>query len=229
MSADSGINLSYVNERDVNKTLYIVITADRGLCGGYNANAIKCALDDVESPEKACFLTIGRRANEFFSVRQMEIADKFLYISENPQYIHAIQIAKKAVGLFDSGEVDAVKLVYTSFASSISQVPTLIQLLPIEKPVEKEGEKKALQVVNYEPTPEEVLAYVVPKYLESTIYGALVESSASEQAARRIAMESATDNAGDIIDELALSFNRARQAAITQEITEIVGGAEALK
>lgn len=228
LSADKSIKLSYVADKEVQKTLYIVITSDRGLCGGYNINAIKKALEDIVDKKDAKFITIGRKATDAYTRMDFDIVDSYLYISEKPEYTDAIVIAKQALKMFDSGEVDAVKLIYTNFASTISQVATSIQLLPIERgeAVEKSADS---EFVNYSPSPEEVLKYVIPKYVESTIFGGLIESAASEQAARRVAMESASDNAEEIIDELTLSYNQARQAAITQEISEIVGGAEALK
>lgn len=229
LAADRSINLKYVADKEIKKTLYIVITSDRGLCGGYNVNAIKEAINDVTNKEDALFFTVGKKATDTLNRMGFNVIDSFIYISEKPEYVHAIQIAKKAISMFDAGEVDAVKLIYTRFASTISQVATAIQVLPIPKPEEVKELDEATDFVNYEPSPEEVLHYVIPKYIESTIFGGLIESAASEQAARRVAMESATDNAVDIIDELTLSYNQARQAAITQEISEIVGGAEALK
>ncbi len=229
LASDKSINLKYVNSGDIKNTLYIVITSDRGLCGGYNVNAIKEALSDIDNHDDAQFIAIGKKANEVYNGMNMNIVDSYLYISEAPEYAHAIQIAKKAIELFDAGEVDAVKLVYSRFESTLSQVATTLQILPISRSDQEVELDELTEFVNYEPSPGEVLEYVIPKYIESTIYGGLVESAASEQAARRMAMENATDNAEEIIGDLTLSYNRARQAAITQEITEIVGGAEALK
>lgn len=228
LSEDKSIRMRYVAEHEIKKTLYVVIAGDRGLCGGYNINAIKKAISEVEDKGDAKFITVGKKAYEVINRNGYEIEDYFLNISEKPQYFDAVQIARRAIKLFDSGEVDAIKLVYTKFASTISQVPMSIQLLPIEHDGENQKEASD-EFVNYEPSADEVLRYIIPKYVESTIYGGLIESAASEQAARRVAMESASDNAEDIIEELSLSFNQARQAAITQEISEIVGGAEALK
>ncbi|GAU75707.1 ATP synthase F1 subunit gamma [Fusibacter sp. 3D3] len=228
LSEDKSIRMSYVAGREIKKTLYIVIAGDRGLCGGYNINAIKKAISEVEDIKDAKFITIGKKAFDIINRYGYEIEDYFLGISEKPEYFDAAQISKKAMSMFDSGEVDAVKFIYTRFVSTISQAPELIQLLPIEH--DHSSEKVTSdEFINYEPSAEEVLKYVIPKYVESTIYGGLIESSASEQAARRVAMESASDNAVDIIDELSLFYNQARQAAITQEISEIVSGAEALK
>ncbi|MCD4711967.1 MAG: ATP synthase F1 subunit gamma [Clostridiales bacterium] len=228
LGSDRTIKTRYISDKEIVKTLYIVITSDRGLCGGYNANVIKKSLESVTNKEDAQFLTIGRRGNDVLSRHDYNIIDSFLYISEKPEHIHASQISKIAIELYNKGEVDAIQLVYTRFASTISQVATALQLLPIERS-EFEESGELTEFINYEPSPEDVLRYIIPKYVESTIYGGLIESAASEQAARRVAMESASDNAEEIIDELVLFYNQARQAAITQEISEIVGGAEALK
>ncbi len=220
----------YLRVRDVKKTLYIVITGDRGLCGGYNINAIKKALEDAKDKSKTVFITIGTKARDYYKKRGFELVGEVTHISENPTFSQATEIARLALELFTKEEVDEVKLVYTEFVSTISQEPRMVQLLPVTKEVDGEGgEEKEFKYVSYEPSPEAVLGYLIPKYIASTIYGGLVESSASEQAARRVAMESASDNAEEMIDDLTLTFNQARQAAITQEITEIVGGAEALK
>jgi len=216
----------FLEKRDVRKTLYIVITSDRGLCGGYNTNALKRAVVDIENPEKAMFITVGKKAYDYLRNRKYDIYKHYLGISESPEFSDAQNIAKKALRLFEREKVDEIKLIYTRLISTISQEATLLKLLPIEK---REDVKTSDEFVNYEPSPEVVLDYLIPKYIESTIYGALVESAASEQASRRIAMENATDNAQEMIEDLTLTFNQARQSAITQEISEIVSGAEALK
>lgn len=219
----------FVNDREIKKTLYIVVTADRGLCGGYNINAMKTVVNQIEDKSKASIITIGLKSRGYFSRRGYEIVESYTGISEKPNYIDAITIGNRAIELFIAGEVDDVKLVYTKFVSTISQQPRTIQLLPVPKGEQKADADEEFVYVAYEPSPQVVLDYVIPKFVQSTIYGALVESSASEQGARRVAMENATDNAEEMLGNLTLSFNQARQAAITQEITEIVGGAEALK
>jgi len=227
-SKSTDVEHVYVTEREVKKTLYIIVTADRGLCGGYNINAMKMVLNQPEDKSNLCLLTIGNKAKGFFSNRDYEIVESFTGISEKPSYADAINIGNRATALFESGEVDSVKLVYTEFVSTISQHPKTVQLLPVPKGGKKDDADGEFVYVDYEPSHQVVLDYVIPKFVQATIYGALVESSASEQGARRVAMENATDNAEDMLDDLTLSFNQARQAAITQEITEIVGGAEAL-
>ena len=227
LSADKSIKSKYVASGLGHKPLYIVITSDRGLCGGYNINAIKKSLETLTPEDDAKFIAIGKKAHDTLKQLGRNVVDSFLYISEKPEYAHAIQVTRAAMSLFETGEVDSIHFVYTRFASTITQVATSLVLLPIERP--EADEDKKVEFVSYEPSAEEVLRYIIPKYVESTIYGGLIESSASEQAARRLAMENASDNAEEIIDDLTLYYNRARQAAITQEISEIVGGAEALK
>lgn len=219
----------YLSNREVKKSLYIVITADRGLCGGYNVNAIKTAIAHIEEPEKTVIIPIGKNAVKFFKRNEFEIEKEFLGISEKPQFSDAREIARIAMKLYSQEEVDAVHLVYTRLESTIAQVATRLQLLPIDVTAVTEVVEEAEEKTIFEPSAEVVLDYLIPKSIESTIFGGLIESSTSEQAARRIAMESATDNAVEKIDELTLTYNQARQSAITQEINEIVGGAEALR
>lgn len=226
ISREKNLKHEYLENREVKKTLYILITADRGLCGGYNINANKKAINDVEESSKAIFIAVGKNGNEYLKNRGYEINKEFLDISETPNFDDAKRIAKEALKLFQREEADEIKLVYTRFLSTISHEATLLKLLPVDRNIETEIDDV---YVTYEPSPSIVLNYLIPKYLESTIFGAMVESSVAEQASRRLAMESATDNAQEMIDELVLSYNQARQAAITQEISEIVSGAEALK
>ncbi len=230
MQNEKSLKHDYLNVREVQKTLYIVVSADRGLCGGYNINVIKTTGADMISPDKSSVITIGKRARDFFNKEDVESLGEYVYISEKPTFADAQDIARKALKLFSDEAVDEIKLVYTRLISTIAQEPAILKLLPIEVPEGEENTTDDLQeFVSYEPSAETVLSYVIPKYMESTLFGALVESSAAEQAARRIAMENASDNADDMIATLSLTYNQARQAAITQEISEIVGGAEALK
>ncbi len=231
LKSDHQMKSKFISTEESQKPLYIVITSDRGLCGGYNINAIKKAIEGVQNKSNAKYIAIGKKAHDILLQNGYDVIDSFLYISEKPEFLHATQIAKVAMGLFEKGEVDSIQFVFTEFASTISQVAKRIQLLPIVNEASEAGEKKdkGTTLVNYEPSIETVLDYIIPKYIESTLYGGLIESSASEQAARRIAMENASENAEEIIEDLTLYFNQARQAAITQELSEIVGGAEALK
>jgi F-type H+-transporting ATPase subunit gamma len=230
---EKSLKHDYLNVRDVKKTLYIVVSADRGLCGGYNINVLKRTLADFDSHDKAACITIGKRAKDFFRKNEVESLGEYVYISEKPTFADAQDIARKALKLYTDEKVDEIKLVYTRLISTIAQEPHMLKLLPVEMPDEEvkenSNDEDTKEFVSYEPSAEAVLSYVIPKYMESTLFGALVESSASEQAARRMAMENASDNADDMIATLSLTYNQARQAAITQEISEIVSGAEALK
>ncbi len=192
-------------------------------------------------------IAVGQKGVNFFRKRGYDLDGEYTSISENPQFSDAKSIGRLAMELFENEMIDEVNLVYTTFISTINHKPTLVKLLPLEEKevdTEEEAEKEAAEkksgnqgeeeqeqeeIMTYEPSAEEVLSYLVPQYVESMIFGALIEASASEQGARRVAMESATDNAEEMIDDLNLKYNRARQASITQEISEIVGGAEALK
>lgn len=226
-----GITHPYIKEREVKNTMYIVIASDRGLAGGYNSNVCKLALQHIGQKQNVKLITIGKKTRDFFNRRKYSISNSYLGISENPKYAYAARVGETVLDLYNKEEIDEVYLVYTAFKSMIQQVPTVKKLLPVdvsEFKTDKES-KEQDDVMIYEPSPEGVLEYVIPKYINSVIYGAMVESAASEQGARMTAMDSATENAMDIIERLTVEYNRARQASITQEITEIVGGSEALK
>lgn len=228
LAATENIKHPYLEAREVKKSLYVVVTADRGLAGGYNSNIIRLVENEIrDNSDNALLIVIGSKGRDYFVRRGYNVVNEFVGISEEPCFSDAREIGEKVMKLYEDKEVDEVKLAYTKFITTISQDAVLMKLLPNDN---IKGEKtNKLSVVEYEPSPEDVLSYLIPKYIESTIYGALIESSSSEQGARRTSMESATDNAEDMIDELTLSFNRARQAAITSELSEIVAGAEALK
>lgn len=228
-SNSGNIKHKFLEKREAKKSCYIVISADRGLCGGYNINALKKPLTDMQEKNAVSVITVGSKARDYYRNRQYELDGEFTHISENPSYDDAKKISNLVLKLYEKKMIDEVYLVYTKFISTVVQEPEMVKLLPVS--VEKKQKEKTskFEYIAYEPSPEVLLNYIVPKYIESTIYGALVESSASEQGARRVAMENATDNAEEMIDKLTLFYNRARQAAITQEIAEIVGGAEALK
>ncbi|SHF26408.1 ATP synthase F1 subunit gamma [Alkalibacter saccharofermentans] len=234
MAAQAGkVKSVYLQEREVKKTLYVVITADRGLAGGYNANVIKSVTNAITDKEKACLVTLGTKGRDYFRKRGYEVIKDFTGMSEQPTYANASEVGKQIMEMYVSGEVDEVVLAYTEFVSTITQKANNIKLLPIS-PHEFDEEKKTEEgfiplIMTYEPSPEALLDYLIPKYIWNTVYGAMIEGSASEQGARRMAMETATENANEMIDVLTLHYNRARQAQITQELTEIIGGAEALK
>ncbi|MTI66853.1 MAG: ATP synthase F1 subunit gamma [Firmicutes bacterium] len=229
LSSTKDIKHPLLNKRDIKKRAFIVITGDRGLCGGYNSNVTRLVEDSIENKDDAAIIVIGQKGRDFFKRRNYDIRGTYLNISERPTYSDASNIGALALDLYKDEEVDEVNLVYTHFKSTISYQPKVMKLLPAQIDGEIEEVDEDKDAIEYEPSPEEVLSYLIPKYIDSTVYGALIESSASEQGARRVAMENATDNAEDMIDELNLEYNRARQASITQEISELVGGAEAQK
>lgn len=219
----------FLKERKVNNVCYIVIAGDRGLAGGYNSNILKAVIAHNKLGTGKV-ITVGKKAKESLSKRGYEVID-YIESVEKCVYEDANRVAKAAMEAYKNGEVDEVNLVYTEFISALSQEPKIVKLLPVtidNTNTEKEV-KKGKAAVQYLPSADAVLGYVLPKYVSGSVYGAIAESFASEQAARRTAMESATDNANEMISKLELVYNRARQAAVTQEISEIVGGAAAAK
>lgn len=223
-----GIKSPFLEKREVKNKCYIVLSGDRGLCGGYNSNALKAAVAHMEG-KKEKVIAVGRKSAEFFSKRGYDVVSRHTGISERPQYSHGQDIAAKISELFTKGEVDEVYLVYTYFQSALVQEPRVVKLLPLSFEATAEAEaEKGKGSVTYEPSEDVVLEYLVPKFLSGIVFGGMVESGASEQGARRMAMESATGNAEDMIGKLELLYNRARQATITQELSEIVAGANAL-
>lgn len=212
----------FLKERKVNNVCYIVIAGDRGLAGGYNSNILKAVLAHNKT-DNAKVISVGKKAKESLSKRGYEIIDSIESV-EDAVYEDANRVAKVAMEAYKKGEVDEVNLVYTEFISALTQEPKVVRLLPVTIDKNKEV-KKSKAAVQYLPSADAVLGYILPKYVSGSLYGAIAESYASEQAARRTAMESATDNANEMISKLGLIYNRARQAAVTQEITEIVAGA----
>lgn len=219
----------FLKERKVNNVCYIVIAGDRGLAGGYNSNILKAVIAHNKLGTGKV-ITVGKKAKESLGKRGYEVID-YIESVEKCAYEDANRVAQTAMEAYKNGEVDEVNLVYTEFISALSQEPKIVKLLPVtidNTNTEKEV-KKGKAAVQYLPSADAVLGYVLPKYVSGSVYGVIAESFASEQAARRTAMESATDNANEMISKLELVYNRARQAAVTQEISEIVGGAAAAK
>ncbi len=222
--------LLQANESD--KKAYVVLESDRGLAGGYNANVTKLVMNHVSDKEKTHMVAVGKKAKEQLKARGFDIAKELVGMTADPTYQDATHIANHIIEVFGKGEVGEVYIAYTTFKSTIQQEPTMIRLLPVDISgfeVKTQDEESLPDLLLYEPSQEEVLDYLVSRYVSSVIYGAMIESSASEQGARMTAMDAATENANDMIAKLDIEANRARQAAITQELSEIVGGAEALK
>lgn len=222
------MNHPLLQSREVMNSLYIVLSSDRGLAGGYNSNIIRLVESEIKhKKDKVSLIVVGTKARDYFKRRGYNILVDYAGISEEPEFSDARKIGRLAMELFKDKKVDEINLVFTKFLGTLSYEPKIIKLLPSEE-ISNDSEIKSVDM-EFEPSADEVLNYLIPKYIESSIYGALIEASCSEQGARRAAMESATDNAEEIIDELKISYNRARQAAITMELSEIVTGAEALK
>ena len=212
----------YLKERSGNKILYIVIAGDRGLAGGYNSNILKLVMSEIKGKD-ATVLPIGKKAVDYFKSHNVPVLMDTYAEAAGVSVGDCFSISKQLCGAFKGGNFDEVRIAYTTFVSVLSQTPASMQILPLV--CDSCEEKKAPSMLTlYEPNDEEVFDAIVPEYLGGVLYGALCESRASEQAARRTAMDSATSNAEDMIADLSLKFNRARQAAITQEITEIVAG-----
>ncbi|MBQ4354648.1 MAG: ATP synthase F1 subunit gamma [Clostridia bacterium] len=207
-------------------TLYIIIAGDRGLAGGYNNNIFRSAMTMLNGND--LILPIGKRAVEYYKAHGNVISEEYIS-AENFTAEQSAQAAYRIRDLYDRGEIGAVSLIATKFVSMLSQEPSLTRLLPLEmqKPENAEEDFAPAALVEYEPSAEEVLAAAIPEYISGVLYTSVMEAFASELAARRSAMDTATKNADAMLDDLSLKYNRARQGAITQEITEIVAGANA--
>ena len=217
----------YTESRPVKRRLFIVIAGDRGLAGGYNSNILKAAVAAHKGDElNPKIIAVGRKAVEYFEKRDYEIVGSYPYLAEHVKTAECADIATIVTDMFSAGEVDEVRLFYTAFVSPLVQNPEQIKLLPISDIGTGTGEDMGL--ITYDPSPEAVFNRIVPKFVMSLLTCGIVESYASEQGARRTAMESATDNADQMIADLSLIYNRARQEKITNEINEIVSGANAL-
>ena len=214
----------YLRKREGSRVLFVVIAGDRGLAGGYNSNVMKLAVANMDGKE-ATVLPIGKKAVDYFRSKGYPLLAESYAEAAEVGIGDCFSIAKLLSKAWLSGQFDEIHVAYTNFVSVLSQTADVRQLLPLIP--EKREEPVSRCVTIYEPEPEEVFASIVPEYLGGIVYGALCESRCAEQAARRTAMDSATSNAEDMIADLSLKYNRARQAAITQEITEIVAGAEA--
>ena len=224
-ASNAELSSPYIARRPVKKTCYVVIAGDRGLAGGYNANILKAVAAEAEGKE-ICVLPVGKTALEHSQRRGVERVTEQYAEAADVTVSDCFSMAQLLAKGFLAGEYDEIRLAYTNFVSMLSQQPATLRLLPLDvsRPEPGAGPRG---LTLYEPSSEEVYDAIVPEYLAGLIYGALCESVASELGARRSAMDAATKNAGEMIDSLSLHYNRARQAAITPEITEIVAGAEA--
>ena len=232
MLAKAGtVNNRYLKDNGSDKIGVIVITSNRGLAGGYNSNVVKMITNAGMKPEEVKLYTVGHKGSESLSHKGYTVAKDYSPVMEAPTYADAIAICNDVLGDYANGEIGQIYLVYTHFKNTVSQIPKLMKLLPAEideEDVEAAKSTGAEALMNFEPNEEEALELIIPKYVSSIIYGALIEAVASENGARMAAMDSATSNADEMISKLSLMYNRARQSSITQELTEIIAGAEAI-
>lgn len=224
-----------IQKRPVKKIGFLVMCSDKGLAGAYGSNVLKHAMGEILKVKgEVVIITCGRRARDFFRHRGFNVIQAHFGFSDKPSYNNAVEIAYDVAQRFADEQFDELRIVYTLFKSALSQTPTNETILPLEPPAEEapkggEAQVKANTQYLFMPEAEEILADLAPRYLETVIYAALVQSAASELGSRMTAMSSATDNAAKLVKSLELNYNKARQALITRELTEICGGAEALK
>lgn len=224
------VDHKYLNGSGSAKKAVIAITSNRGLAGGYNSNVIKLITRHPEwKKEDIVVYTIGNKGHDAFLRYGYQVESCNGEIIENPQYVDAMALSSEILDAYGKGEIGEIYLAYTAFKNTVSHVPTLMKLLPVDVSALEEKKTEGPQaIMNFEPEDVEALDMIIPKYVTSLIYGALMEAVASENGARMQAMDNATSNAEEMISDLALKYNRARQGSITQELTEIIAGAEAL-
>ena len=222
------IDHRYLRESESQRKAVITITSNRGLAGGYNNNIVK-EITAAFAPEDTDIYALGKKGLEGLSRKGYHIIEDYSEVMNEPLYADAIHIGKNVLASYENGEVGEIYLAYTGFKNTVVHEPKLIKLLPISvEEIMKDVEIDTLTLMNFEPEADEALDMIIPKYMNNIIYGAFVEAIASENGARMQAMDSATKNAEDMIDDLSLKYNRARQSSITQELTEIIAGAEAI-
>lgn len=226
LSKAGDINHPYLKPNDSAKKAVIVITANRGLAGGYNSNIVKLVRDNDWNKEDLIIYPVGSKGRDAFARMGYELGEDYSDAIEEPIYADAMKISSKVLEDFATGKVGEIYVVYTGFKNTVTHIPTMLKLLPIKIEDKRSEEDKA--VLDFEPETEDAVDLIIPKYITSLIYGAMIESVASENGARMQAMDSATSNADEMIGKLSLLYNRARQSSITQELTEIIAGAEAI-
>lgn len=221
-----------LQQREVKKSAYLVITSDKGLAGAYNANVLKHLIKDIEekhaSKDDYLIVVLGQTGVDFLKNKGYDIHDSLIDVPDQPSFKEVQAIAKKAIGLYSEGEVDEVKIYFSHFVSVLENTPSTKTVLPLSPEDSSLGHGQ-MSSYEFEPDKEAILSVILPQYVESLIYGTILDAKASEHATRMTAMKNASDNASEIIDDLSIQYNRARQAAITQQITEIVGGSVALE
>lgn len=226
LSKAGDISHPYLKPGESRRKAVIVITANRGLAGGYNSNIVKLVKDNGWNREDLIIYPVGSKGRDAFARMGYELGEDYSEAIEEPIYVDAMKICNKVLSDFASGKVGEIYIAYTGFKNTVTHVPTLLKLLPIK--IEDARGEADKAVLDFEPEAEEAIDLIIPKYITSLIYGAMIEAVASENGARMQAMDSATSNADEMIEKLSLLYNRARQSSITQELTEIIAGAEAI-
>ncbi len=226
-AGSKGVKHPMLQSREVKKSGYLVITSDRGLAGGYNSNVLRMVTQTIRSKHKSKdeyeIFVVGRKGRDFFNKKEMPVAEEVTGLNDAPKFADIKAITNAAIRQFETGAIDELYIFFNEFVNALTQVPVQKQLLPLADM----GQSGHVNHYEYEPSPEGVLAVLLPKYAEAIIFSAVLEGKASEFGARMTSMGNATKNATKVITSLTLSYNRARQAAITQEISEIVAGANA--
>ncbi len=230
MLAGSGnIEHRFMKAGETSRKAIIVITANRGLAGGYNSNVTKLVTGSGISKEDAVIYAVGTKGRDYFNRRGYEIAKDYSEVINEPIYSDAMEIGQEVLRAFEAGEIGEIYLAYTSFKNTVVHEPKLVKLLPVNPDDFKGDDAQDSNILmNYEPEEDIALDIIIPKYINSLLYGALMEAVASENGARMTAMDNATSNAEEMISDLSLMYNRARQGSITQELTEIIAGANAI-
>ncbi len=228
LSSTHNIQDPYIVGNSSKKKALILITSNRGLAGGYNNNIVKEVRATLNSEDIVAY-TIGKKGKDALTRYGIEIAADYSDVINEPMYRDAMDIGKDVLDAYVAGEVGEIYIAYTNFKNTVSHIPTVMKVLPLDSE-EKSGseDSKDEYIMNFEPGEDEAFPIIIPKYVNSIIYGALIEAVASENGARMQAMDNATNNAEEMIEDLALKYNRARQGAITQELTEIIAGASAI-
>ncbi|MFD3221593.1 ATP synthase F1 subunit gamma [Staphylococcus saprophyticus] len=232
VGSDKNSRHPMLQQREVKKSAYLVITSDKGLAGAYNANVLKHLIKDIEekhaSKDDYSIVVLGQTGVDFLKNKGYDIHDSLIDVPDQPSFKEVQAIAKKAIDLYSEGEVDEVKIYFSHFVSVLENTPSTKTVLPLSPEDSSLGHGQ-MSSYEFEPDKEAILSVILPQYVESLIYGTILDAKASEHATRMTAMKNASDNASEIIDDLSIQYNRARQAAITQQITEIVGGSVALE
>lgn len=218
----------YLKKGSSEKKAVILITSNRGLAGGYNSNVVKLITRGELKKEDLKIYAVGRKGREAMQRNGYEIVAEYSEMVEEPSYAEAMMLSRTLLDSYAAGEIGEIYLAYTGFKNTVVHEPKLLKLLPVEPVVQEQPTEEDKTLMNFEPEDDEALDLIIPKYVTSLIYGGLVEAVASENGARMQAMDSATSNAEEMIDDLSLMYNRARQGSITQELTEIIAGANAI-